>query len=1060
MEKKMNVLTREWIEKAYKKLKNHLYFDKTQLPLVDDLVAFESSGVEGHITEIDRALSGSDDVWEDFTADILEKINAFIFPKQLCDCNEGQIIFNADSEPVRMKSAKYFIDLPVAGHILGTLWVLTVGSCLDDRDDPDRSLMYEHSYGNRLRKNLYHPDSGMVTYSPYLFEPYFSQYESWRDTALARAKERLNSNQDALILTLDFRNFFYSVHITEEGFSEIYRRFQESVEDCPAWIKRVHTFVYQVLQTYSDKVRQLNQDEELSLGQRTFLPIGFLPSHILSNWVLTPFDKAVNERINPVYYGRYVDDIIIVDKVEKNSPLHEWARGTSMGEKKLTANDVIEHYFGSGAERDGQRRTLKTCILQDVPEDEMTPKQKKALQSQIADPQATPFHVYRIDPALLGPHGGSDIQVQNDKVKIFYFREGSTRALLDCFRAEIGRNASEFRYLPDVDRTLGDNDYSEIFKLSNSDTPHKLRGVSSVSLDKFSLSKFLGKYRKVGNLIRDKQENAFDRDLLTILNRRALIENYTLWERLLEILVINDRLDYYEKLVKNILEAIAAYEPSDGLSQNQNPAHRRGLYLTLRTAVCRTSALCWGKGMNKVLEAIQKAEAQIKGLDFPVFREADLKERRAAYCKCRMVNKYVLPLPVGWLDKNVFDEEIETVNLCLMEDFRSHVDWDLMAEPYCYFPYLVTPHEISYALICKSIAVGERLDDPSLQIDNINKLYNLWNYGRLDDGSSGFPLSAEAKPIKKGNAQGCCAIQVKSPDSSEIKVAVGNARLYVNDFKRVMTGKPNRSYERYRQVSKLLKEALAAEADLLVLPENFLPWEWLPDISRLCANNQMALVTGIEHVISGPLGADIPRKVYNLTAVILPYREDDYKFAHVVCHHKVHYSPEETRTIRGYRMEPFNGKRYELFHWRDLWFSVYCCYELASITDRSLFQSLADLTVAVEWNRDVPYFSSIVESLCRDLHCYCIQVNSSDYGDSRVMVPAKSEKRDLIKTKGGRNYTILMDHIKLGPLRDYQRKEYELQRDDSHFKTTPPRFDKDITARKQNGTLWEYLTRD
>ena len=137
--------------------------------------------------------------------------------------------------------------------------------------------MYEHSYGNRLRKNLYHPDSGKVTYSPYLFEPYFSQYESWRDTALAHAKERLGSNQDALILTLDFRNFFYSVHISEEDFSEIYRIFQGSANDYPSWVKRVHRFVYQVFQVYSHKVRQINADSELSLGQRTFLPIGFLP---------------------------------------------------------------------------------------------------------------------------------------------------------------------------------------------------------------------------------------------------------------------------------------------------------------------------------------------------------------------------------------------------------------------------------------------------------------------------------------------------------------------------------------------------------------------------------------------------------------------------------------------------------------------------------------------------------------------------------------------------------------------------------------------------------------
>ena len=961
-----------------------------------------------------------------------------------------------------MESAKYFIDLPVAGHILGTLWVLIIGACLDGRDDPEHCLMYEHSYGNRLRKNLYHPDSGKVTYSPYLFEPYFSQYESWRDTALAHAKERLDSNQDALILTLDFRNFFYSVHISEEDFSEIYRIFQGSVNDYPSWVKRVHMFVYQVFQVYSDKVRQINADSELSLDQRTFLPIGFLPSYILSNWTLTFFDKAISERINPVYYGRYVDDIIIVDKVEKNSPLHERARGTAENQTKLTAGDVIEYYFGPCLRQEGTHTYFNTHIFQQVPEEKMTPKQRKSSQQQEADAQAPPFKVYRIDPSVFPAEAKglrkSDIQIQNDKVKIFYFREGSTRALLDCFRAEIGRNASEFRYLPDMDRTLGDNDYSEIFKLTNTDTPHKLRGVSSVALDKFSLSKFLGKYRKVGNLIRDKQENAFDRDLLTILNQRALIENYSLWERLLEILVINDRLDFYEKLVKSILKAITAYEAPDCLVKDH--AHRRGLYLTLRAAVYRTSALCWGKGMNHVLTAIQTMEKRDEAIDFPLFLEYDLTERRGAYCQCRMVNKYVLPLPIGWLKQDVFEEETKTLNLCRMETFCAYADWSLIEEPYLYFPYMVTPHEISYALTCKNIAAGELLEDPSKQLTKIHELYNLWNYDLPNNDGSDFPPApAQAKIIKRGGAAGCCAIRVEGMATSEIKVAIGNARLCKSDFKKALTGKSNRSYKRYQQVCKLLKEALAAKADLLVLPENFLPWEWLPDISRLCANNQMALITGIEHILSGAF-PDGTRKVYNLTAVILPYRENDYKFAQIICHHKVHYSPNEARLIRGYRMEPFRGTQYQLFCWRDLWFSVYCCYELASITDRSLFQALADLTVAVEWNRDVPYFSSIMESLCRDLHCYCIQVNSSDFGDSRVMVPAKSEERDLIKTKGGRNHTILMDHIELTSLRDYQRKEYELQRDDPRFKPTPPRFEPCIPEHKENGTLWEYLTAD
>ena len=70
---------------------------------------------------------------------------------------------------------------------------------------------------------------------------------------------------------------------------------------------------------------------------------------------------------------------------------------------------------------------------------------------------------------------------------------------------------------------------------------------------------------------------------------------------------------------------------------------------------------------------------------------------------------------------------------------------------------------------------------------------------------------------------------------------------------------------------------------------------------------------------------------------------------------------------------------------------------MASITDRALFQSYADAIIAVEWNHDVNYYSNIIESLSRDIHCYCIQVNSSDYGDSRITLPQKTEKKDLIR---------------------------------------------------------------
>lgn len=110
-------------------------------------------------------------------------------------------------------------------------------------------------------------------------------------------------------------------------------------------------------------------------------------------------------------------------------------------------------------------------------------------------------------------------------------------------------------------------------------------------------------------------------------------------------------------------------------------------------------------------------------------------------------------------------------------------------------------------------------------------------------------------------------------------------------------------------------------------------------------------------------------------------------------------------------MKEVIGKHYELYQWHDCYFPVYCCYELTSIVERAMFQSYADFLVAIEWNRDVNYYSNILESLSRDIHCYCVQVNSSNYGDSRITMPSKTEEKDIMRTKGGKNSTILVDEI-------------------------------------------------
>ena len=95
-----------------------------------------------------------------------------------------------------------------------------------------------------------------------------------------------------------------------------------------------------------------------------------------------------------------------------------------------------------------------------------------------------------------------------------------------------------------------------------------------------------------------------------------------------------------------------------------------------------------------------------------------------------------------------------------------------------------------------------------------------------------------------------------------------------------------------------------------------------------------------------------------------------------------------------------------------------------------------------------------MESLCRDIHCYCLQVNSSNYGDSRLIKPASSALMNMMSIKGGRNEAIIVEDVDIDGLRNFQRKQYELQRDEKDkFKTTPPGFDVSIVDAKLHKRL-------
>lgn len=1101
---------KKYIRISYKKLKSHVFYDKSDVITRDEIVKFEKNledCLEKKLDDIASLLMGEvvdDKVWDDYEKEILSSIKIITLPKHIesnetDDDENNSVIFNKNlNKKIEIADFQYRIDMNIEGHILGVLWILVIGRYLDKKGN-----MYEHSYGNRLRKNLFEDDKE-ATYYPGLFEPYFSQYTTWRDNGLEAAKENLKNGEDVIILTMDFERYYYSVNYTEDEFKKILT----TIDICPSskhkiisFINRLNSFVFNVIKTYSEEIHKKCENEKLwskkdnsKEDNNNLLPIGFLPSNILANYRLNLLDSMINTRWNPIYYGRYVDDIIIVDKVEKNSILHKLIYNPL-----AKASDIIDLYL--------QNCNAKKC----VPCESKLSRAlfcKNIMEEKSDTAKNTDY--YYINPVLLTEewnnlyvkenndgekalsddtskshdaqiseiNGSVRIKIQNKKVRLFAFNNDSSDRLIACFQNEIFKNSSEFRFLAPADTVFSINSYSKVFNINYRDSINKISSVKDIAINKFELSKFLGKQMSV-NLLADVPDDPNFDELLKLMVDDILIDNYLLWERVLEILVLRKDFKNIELFTNNISKALEKI--SFGQDENKKSACKQSLLRIFISDCSRVMALIWGSDIQKTIGKICHILSHLDSEDETV-KCKDIANRRPCYCYTRMLNKYLVALSMECIiDKlheqvkklEIYNEagndlkKSRSIALFRFEDVINLVnDTGVAQEDYFYCPTVITPHELNLAMYTAKIQSGNNnyyINDAEINKKS-NYYYLLLNYhienaGNSSDGN-GFGEDKLEDVIKVSSSMSPdnpaaespdkVCISIKGNNKSNLRVALANTRIFGDYFQNVLKGFSNRSLERYEKLEEVLRMAVKEKVDLIVFPEGYVPYEWVSRLMRFSATNNIAIITGIEQFgVINSTRETFRRTILNYTAVILPYKINTYTFAYLTFHEKTYLAPGEIKEIEDRCHSIHEGNTLHLFYWHDVWFSVYCCFELASVATRSAFKNFADLVVAVECNRDTNYFSNIIESLCRDMHCYCLQVNASQYGDSRLVMPASSYMMNVMRVKGGKNEAILVEDVNITALREVQTVKYAGAKDNKlHFKPTPPGFDMEIVHDK------------
>ena len=1015
------VIDKELFRKAYKKLKSNIYYDKTQPLLKNAIVEFENNHKHNKLDDYLDSLYekvNNKMLFESCVDDVCSKINVLMLPKKL-KSNKSNIISNTENNNIMIEDFQYYIDMPIEGHIFGVLWIMLLGYRLDKK-------LYKHSYGNRISKYLFYGKNKQVTSSHHLFEPYFLQYESWRDNGLKKAQELIADENNVVIITLDFKRYYYSLNIDDKIMESIYEETLEDddteyVEVC----ERLNLFIGKVIKEYSLKLGD-------AFDGRKILPIGFMPSNIIGNWCLSLFDKAIVDRWNPAYYGRYVDDILIVEKLYEDSYITNKIKA---GE--LFKENLIDFYLINNPR--WQNFCADTELNGDAVNNSVTVEKDEDNAAYIVN-------------CLLNDNV-IRLEFKGDKTRMFYFDWRESSALIECFKNSIARNKSEFRHMPDDEEMTKRNDYTDIYTIVNEESINKFRGIKSIEINKYELSKYVGKYLRVCGLVNDDKKSKFEEELLKIFDYRTIIDNYILWERLIEILVINEHFDVLKSFCKKITDAVLYVGTSGEHDILHIESTRNVLMKYLHVALCRSFALVWSEERIKNQEEIyREISNKINDWIFTVDRDDSLIK---GYCDSMMIDKSVMAISCSALNFDTIDNK-KGINLSKFRDIL-HIVREDINDKYRYYPYLLEVEDLCMFSLIKTIKYNGELKNCVVSDEVLKQYYSINYYANkpyFDDIKvCGTPI--DGRSIYK--------IIVGKDKKKKIKIAIANIALDKMSLESVIKNNANRTYERYKAVSKIINESIENNADMLIMPEAYIPLEWLNVLAQVCKKNQMAIVTGVEHIktnnsdeyLEGDKiyisNGSSKEKLLNLTAVLLPYEHDGIKNTYVNFHLKTQYAPSEIETILGYDMSYKEGDGYEIYKWNDCYFSVYCCYELTSIKDRAIFQSYADMIIAVELNRDVKYYSNIMESFSRDIHAYCIQVNSADYGDSRIIKPCRSDEKDVVRTKGGINPSILIDEIDIDALRNFQIKKYSLQKKDGRFKLTPPRFDAEIAFRKIKG---------
>ena len=1077
---------------AYRKVKCDLFYGNC--PERIKLAEFEKD-LKGNLDAIKKALRDDN---KDYFLDLAKQGGYWLCPKSCKPDNKNENAIFAESRKsfdgsVEKKGkAEYRLmaDLPIEFHVVTTLWILSVG-------EVQETAVSDVSYGNRIRRTL---DGTVSKNALGTFTPYSYQYRKWRDNAFNTVRNALDDEKSLIVLTGDFSSFYHTLKpdfLLDEKFvdwvaeaTSILRnedRWKHVFKESPngGWslsgpAERFTHIVVQMLKKWAEGT-------PLNSG----LPVGCSISSVIANLALSAFDRTMRGEVVPLYYGRYVDDFILVmENTRKETTLQgvwNWI-ADRFPETELSVET-------EGPARSSQGASVGSEVITSI--------------------SYMPGTAYSIET----------LHLNVSKIKAFFLEGENGRDLVETIRKTVERTKSEWRLLPEW---IENDDIAAGIRNVIDDKgcdASSFRVVKSLTSRRADLSLKIRRFEAYERLIPDNAWKAARKKLLhsvlTIMDSSFVFDFQSHLFRLFGLFLRHlDEKD--EEECRSLLEFC------DGIFKLSDPAQFKATVIAdekkwirdrdeireKELGIISTQESCHGTPPDaewcrrymhdQMLQAIEISQPERLSTDFrkkllknldktenndidrfsdEVCQTAaglffcDLAARPLRMCaldgffnrieKVSVKDGARLSLndPVGLSDEiktlllsvcNHYQTDWKTLSNAKNDPIGSAIGpllssmdapnalcrvsgWYCSTRPFSFtelHSFLDTDHDNSYQTE-ESEKQTESITSIITQTILTNYLLEARGYNG-DHLAQGFPKSVEQPDSQ---IRRIC-IGLKN-NRDRVRVAVANWKTDEASWVASIVGQQDPcSATRYSRFAQLMNRVLSVypSVDYVVFPELSIPVKWYFDAAIKLNRAKISLIAGVEYLHHGR------NEVSNEVWCSLHLDSMRFPAAAIVPFRKSKPALEEAAELwklahRQFSSGKGTGVCRKICQHGSFCFSVLICSELLEVANRAWMTGRVDALFVPEWNKDTETFDALVEATAMDLHTYVVQCNDRAYGDSRIRCPAKkAHKRDLLRVRGGELDDFNVGTIPFDRLRRFQSSAIPPTGPGEDYKPTPPGF--------------------